>query len=130
MILGFIYTPSRELVKTIPYEFITLPKKPTVLAKKLIIPKLNRHKKSLYSKNFKDVLRQIHLGEVIYGTMYSIDIMTSIGLSIGVSKEIPKNKYEITKYFDDITINHKCFYYVKNNFLQNKILATGMINYN
>ena len=129
MVLGFIYTPTRELVESIPYDLITQPKKPEIIAKKLIIPKLNRHKKSLYSKNFKDVLRQIHLGEVIYGTMYSIDIMTSIGLSIGVSKEIPKNKYEITKSFDDITINHKCFYYVKNNFIQNKILSTGMIYY-
>ena len=131
MILGFIYTPSRELVKTIPYEFITLPKKPTVLAKKLTIPKLNRNKKSIYSKNFKEVLNQVHLGEIIYGTLYKLDINIEMGLSIGVNKEIPQsNKYEIIKSFDEITINHKCFYYVKNNFLQNKILATGMINYN
>lgn len=130
MILGFIYTPERELVKSVPYELITMPKKPTVLAKKLIIPKLNRNKKSVYSKNFKEVLNQVHLGEVIYGTLYNLNINMEMGLSIGVNKEIPQpNKYEIDKSFDTISINHKCFYYVKNNFLQNKILATGMINY-
>lgn len=130
MILGFIYTSERELVKTVPYELITMSKKPTVLAKKLTIPKLSRNKKTIYSKNFKEVLNQVHLGEVIYGTLYKLDINMEMGLSIGVNKEIPQpNKYEIIKSFDEITINHKCFYYVKNNFLQNKILATGMINY-
>lgn len=131
MILGFIYTPERELVNVIPYDFITQPKKPSVLAKKLTIPKLNRNKKSLYSKNFCQVLNQIHLGEIVYGTLYKLDINMEMGLSIGVNKDIPQpNKYEIIKSFDEITINHKCFYYVKNNFIQNKILATGMINYN
>jgi len=129
MVLGFIYTPTKNLVKTIPYELITQPKKPSILAKKLIIPKLNRNKKTIYSKNFKDVLNQVHLGEIVYGSLYKLDIQLEIGLSIGVSKEIPKNKYEIAKSFDEIIINHKCFYYVKNNFIQNKILATGMINY-
>jgi hypothetical protein len=131
MVLGFVYTPERELVKTIPYELITMPKKPAVIAKKLTIPKLNRNKKTAYSKNFKEVLNQVHLGEVVYGTLYKLDVNMEMGLSIGVNKEIPQpNKYEIVKSFDEITINHKCFYYVKNNFLQNKILATGMINYN
>jgi uncharacterized protein YneR len=129
MVLGFIYTPTRELVNTIPYELITQPKKPTILAKKIIIPKLNRNKKTIYSKNFKDVLNQVHLGEIVYGSLYKLNVNIEMGLSIGVSKEIPKNKYEIIKSYDDITINHKCFYYVKNNFIQNKILATGMINY-
>lgn len=129
MILGFIYTPNRELVETIPYEFIVEPKKPVVLAKKLIIPKLNRNKKSMYSKNFKEVLNQVHLGEIVYGTMYQINIMMSMGLSVGVSKEVSNDKYEITKTFDNITINHKCFYYVKNLNIPNKILSTGMITY-
>ena len=129
MTLGFVYTPTRELVQTVPYDLITQTKKPMVLAKKLIIPKLNRSKKSVYSKNFKEVLNQIHLGEIVYGTMYQINILMAMGLSIGVSKEVPKNKYEITKTFDDIRINHKCFYYVKNEFVPNKILATGMIYY-
>ena len=131
MVLGFVYTPEKELVSTIPYELITLPKKPSILAKKLTIPKLNRNKKTEYSKNFKEVLNQVHLGEVVYGTLYKLNVNMVMGLSIGVNKVIPQpNKYEITKSFDEITINHKCFYYVKNNFLQNKILATGMINYN
>jgi hypothetical protein len=129
MVLGFVYSPTRELVDNVPYELITQPKKPSVLAKKLIIPKLNRNKKTIYSKNFKDVLNQVHLGEVVYGSLYKLNINLEMGLSIGVSKEIPKNKYEISKSYDEIIINHKCFYYVKNNFIQNKILATGIICY-
>lgn len=129
MVLGFIYTPIRELVQSIPYDLITQPKKPSTIVKKLIIPKLNRNKKTIYSKNFKEILNQVHLGEIIYGTMYKLEIGLEVGLSIGVSKEIPKTKYEIVKSFDEIIINHKCFYYVKNNFIQNKILATGLINY-
>jgi hypothetical protein len=129
MVLGFVYTPSRELVQTIPYDLITQPKKPAVLIKKLTIPKLNRNKKSNYTKNFKDVLAQVHLGEVIYGTLYKVDINIEMGLSIGVSKEIPNNKYEIIKSFDAITINHKCFYYIKNTNIKNKILSTGIICY-
>jgi hypothetical protein len=129
MTLGFIYSSNRELADKIPYELINQNKKPEVLAKKLIIPKLNRNKKSIYSKNFKDVLSQVHLGEVIYGTLYEVNIVMSMGLSIGVSKEISKNKYQIAKSFDNITINHKCFYYIKNSNIPNKILATGMISY-
>lgn len=129
MILGFVYTPTRELVNSIPYDLITMEKKPEVLAKRLVIPKLNRTKQSVYSKNFKDVLNQVHLGEIIYGTLYQVNIQMEMGLSIAVSKEIPKNKYSIVKTFDDITINHKCFYYVKNANIPNKILSTGMISY-
>lgn len=129
MTLGFVYTPNRELLQKIPYELITQDKKPEVLAKKLIIPKINRNKKSIYSKNFKDVLSQVHLGEIIYGTLYQVNIVMSMGLSIGVSKEISKNKYQINKTFDNITLNHKCFYYIKNSNIPNKILSTGMISY-
>jgi hypothetical protein len=129
MTLGFVYSTGRELLDKIPYELITQDKKPEVLAKKLIIPKLNRNKKSVYSKNFKDVLSQVHLGEIIYGTLYQVNIVMSMGLSIGVSKEISKNKYQIGKTFDNITINHKCFYYIKNSNIPNKILSTGMICY-
>lgn len=129
MVLGFLYTLTKELVNSVPYELITQPKKPSILAKKLTIPKLNRNKKTVYSKNFKDVLNQVHLGEIVYGSLYKLNVDIEMGLSIGVSKEIPKNKYEIAKSYDEIVINHKCFYYVKNNFIQNKILATGMICY-
>lgn len=129
MTLGFLYTPNKELLQKIPYDLITMNKKPEVLAKKLIIPKLNRNKKSVYSKNFKDVLSQVHLGEIIYGTLYQVDIVMSMGMSIGVSKEISKNKYQINKTFDIISINHKCFYYIKNSNIPNKILSSGMISY-
>lgn len=129
MTLGFIYSTERGLLQKIPYEFITQTKKPDCIANKLVIPKINRNKKSLYSKNFKDVLSQVHLGEILYGTLFQVDINMNMGLTIGISKEIPSNTYEIKKSYDNITINHKCFYYVKNSNIANKILSTGMINY-
>ena len=129
MTLGFLYSVERNLLDKIPYDFILQTKKPDHLIKKLIIPKINRNKKSNYSKKFRDVLSQIHLGEIIYGTMYEIDINVNIGLNLSVTKEISNNKYEIINSFDNITINHKCFYYVKNNNITNKILSNGLINY-
>lgn len=129
MILGFLYTTSRELPNTIPVEYIEQYKSPCYLAKKLIIPKLSRNKKSNYSKHFKEALAQTHLGEIVYGQMFPVNINTEISIGIQISQKIPKNKYEITGSIDSIAINHRCFYYVKNKFVSNKILVDGIINY-
>jgi len=58
-----------------------------------------------------------------------MDILLDIGLNISVSKEVSKEKYEIKRNIDYININHKCFYYIKNSNIENKVLSTGMINY-
>lgn len=129
MILGFIYSTSLTLLDKIPYEIITTSKKPDHLIKKLIIPKINRNKKTNYSKRFKDILTKIHLGEIIYGSMFEIDINLNIGLNLSVSKDISNDKYDIKNSFDNININHRCYYYIKNKNIPNKILSNGLINY-
>ena len=129
MVLGFVYGIDRNLVPKLPYELMIKNKVPDHLIKKLVIPKINRNKKSIYSKKFKEHLSQIHLGELIYGTLYDINININMGLNLSVTQDISKNKYEIANTYDNIRIDHKCFYYVRNLNIVNKILSNGMINY-
>jgi hypothetical protein len=46
-----------------------------------------------------------------------------------LDKEVSKNKYDIKSNIDEIKINHRCFFYIKNNSILNRILLSGMINY-
>lgn len=129
MILGFVYNTNREHVKSLPKKLIYENRKADVLVKKLVIPKIKRNKQSLYSKRFKEELTNVHLGEVIYGMMVDMNIVLNMGLNISVSKDVSKDKYEIKRNIDYINLNHKCFYYIKNKNIENKILSSGMINY-
>ena len=130
MVLGFVYDINRQHVHTLPYKKMIENKTPDILVKKLIIPKINRNKKSPYGKKFKESLESIHLGEIVYGSMYDLDINVEIGLEIGTTQEVSKDKYEIKRNIDVININHKCYYYIRNMNIENKILSNGMINYN
>jgi uncharacterized protein YneR len=129
MILGFVYTISRQHVSILPYKKMLEYKKPEVLVETLMIPKINRKKKSPYGKRFKEELSNIHFGELMYGVMYGLDINVNMGLEIGITQEVSKEKYEIKSNLDIININHKCYYYIKNRNIDNKILTNGLINY-
>ncbi len=129
MTLGFIYDLNRSHVNKLPLKLMLQEKKPEILVKKLVIPKINRNKKSEYGKKFQEELSGIHLGEIVYGYMYDIDINVNMGLNINITQDVSKNKYEIVRNIDLIEINHKCFYYIKNSNIENKILVSGMINY-
>ncbi len=129
MILGFVYTISRQQVPVLPYKKMLEYKKPEVLVETLIIPKINRKKKSPYGKRFKEELSNIHFGELVYGVMYGLDINVEMGLEIGITQDVSKEKYEIKSNIDIININHKCYYYIKNKNIENKILTNGLINY-
>lgn len=129
MILGFLYSSDLNLLSKIPYDIMFSDKKPDHLIKKLVIPKINRKKQFNYGKKYKDSLSQIHMGELVYGTLFDIDIHLSMELNISVTKNVSNEKYDIKRTFDSIIINHKCFYYIKNKIIQNKILCTGLINY-
>ena len=130
MILGFIYNLDRNNIENsnILYDKIIQTRKDYSLVKELIIPKINRKKKANYGKKFTNELEQIHLGEIIYGNLYNIDIVTDIELELTIDKEVSKNKYEIISNIDEIKINHKCYFYIKNNNI-NRILLTGLIDY-
>jgi len=129
MILGFVYDVSRQHVKTLPYKKMLENKIPDVVVNKLIIPKINRNKKSAYGKKFNKELENIHFGELAYGTMYKLDINVIMGLELNISNTISKDKYEIKRNIEIIEINHRCYYYIKNKNIENKILSNGMINY-
>jgi len=129
MILGFLYNTKRTNVDNLPYDLLLVDKVPNSIIKKLVIPKINRNKKSDYSKKFKNELEQIHLGEIIYGKLFDVDINLNISLNLTVDTEVPNKKYEIKQTIPEMLINHACYYYIKNEKIPNKILCTGMINY-
>ena len=84
MILGFMYNLERNNITNtdLLYDKITKQREINTIVKKLIIPKINRNKKSNYGKKFDTFLNSIHLGEIIYGNTYNIDIVTEIELNI------------------------------------------------
>jgi hypothetical protein len=131
MILGFMYNLDRNNITNVDllYEKIIKVREINTLIKELVIPKINRNKKSNYGKKFDNFLKEIHLGEIIYGNLYNLDIVTDTNLDIVIDKEVSKNKYEIKSNIDEIKINHRCYFYIKNTNVVNKILVSGMINY-
>lgn len=129
MTLCFLYNLEKNHVKHIPYELMLKKRIPNVLVKTLIIPKINRNKTTNYGKKFGSQISDIHLGELIYGNKYNLDIITNISLNINISNLEPDKVFEVTKEIEYININHRCYYYIKNNLVENKILINGMINY-
>ena len=130
MILCFTYNIQRNnLYILLEYEYLDKNRNYNTLIKKLIIPKINRNKKSNYSKKFKDNLNNIHLGELIYGQQYDLNINTDISLDITIHDEEININNDIINTVDIININHNCYYYIKNKNIPNKILCNGMINY-
>jgi len=128
-VLGFIYNTNQRLLESIPYDLILLDKEPDHLIKELIIPKINKNKKSKYSKKFEELFNKVHLGEIIYGNLYNLDINTNLGISINIVDENLENKYKLESSYENIVINHRCFYYIKNKKIVNKILSCGIIDY-
>jgi hypothetical protein len=131
MILGFLYNLSRKNISDpeLLYTKINQKREINKVVKDLYIPKINRHKKINYGKKFIDDLKQVHLGEIIYGNMYDIDIISNMELEITIDKIASNNKYQITSNIDEIKINHRCFFYIKNSSIANRILFTGIIEY-
>jgi len=134
-VLGFIYDNNRENLKELPYDLIMEDKKINSIVNKLIIPKINKNSKKLYSEKYKNELQNIHLGEITYGKLFNIDIITNINLDVKITNEevnITNNNF-LTNYQNNIieiiNINHKCYYYVKNTDA-GKLLINGIINFN
>lgn len=131
MLLGFMYNLSRKNITNPEFIYNKIIKHREInkLVKNLIIPKINRHKKINYAKKFLEQLKQIHLGELIYGNLYNIDIFTNMNLDISIDNNVSNNKYQIINNIDEIVINHQCFFYLKNSKIPNKILFIGIIEY-
>jgi hypothetical protein len=131
MILGFIYNLSRKNISNSELLYSKINQKLEInkVVKELYIPKINRNKKINYGKKFINELKQIHLGEIIYGNMYDMDIVSNMELEITIDKNVSNNKYQIISNIDEIKINHRCFFYIKNSNIENRILFCGMIEY-
>ena len=127
MILGFVYNKSGENIAELPYNLIIEDKKINYKVNKLTIPKINRNRKFLYSKQYENEFKNVHLGEITYSKLYNIDVICDFNLDIKIEntiKEVNKNINTI----DNIKINHKCYYYIKQKDIM-KILMNGVINY-
>lgn len=131
MILGFMYNLNRKNIENTDLLYSKINKKRTIdrVVKELYIPKINRNKKINYGKKFVNDLKQIHLGEIIYGNMYDIDIIVDMILDITVDNNVSTEKYQIVSNIDEIKINHRCFFYTKNKNIENRILFSGIIEY-
>lgn len=129
LVLGFIYNTERHLLDEIDYEFINLKKKPNTLIKSLTIPKINRNKKSEYSKNFTEILSSIHFGEVCYGKMYNVSAKINVSLELEVVNDKPKISSKIQNNIPKISVNHPCYFYIKHKNIPNRIFMNGFINY-
>jgi hypothetical protein len=127
--LGFLYNTDKKMLDEIDYDFIVSKKIPKTLIKSLTIPKINRNKKSEYSKNFKDILSNVHFGDISYGKMYDTSIKIDMTLDVESTKEIPDNNHRIENKIEKININHACYFYIKHNNVQNRIFMNGFINY-
>ena len=130
MILGFIFDNKNKNIEILPYELMLKEKNMNVKVKKLVIPKLNKNKILDYGKRYTNELQNIHLGEIIYGTLYNLDIKIMVGLTISTVQS--SNKPLINKDINEIEfykINHNCFFFIKNLNIPNKILLSGIINY-
>ena len=131
MILGFMYNLLRKNVSDpeLLYTKINQKREINKIVKDLYIPKINRNKKINYGKKFSNDLKQVHLGEIIYGNMYDIDIISNMELEITIDKNSSNNKYQIISNIDEIKINHRCVFYMKNSSIANRILFSGIIEY-
>jgi hypothetical protein len=131
MILGFMYNLSRKNIvnSELLYTKINQKREINNLIKEFFIPKINRTKKINYGKKFSNELKQIHLGEIIYGNMYDVDIFTNMNLEITVDKNISNDKFNIISNINEIKINHRCYFYIKNSNIDNRILFSGIIEY-
>lgn len=130
-ILGFSYNLSRENLTNseLLYNKIIEQKPINKIINNLIIPKINRNKKINYGKKFTEQLQQLHLGEITYGIMYNIDIISETELDIAIDNDSKNTNYNVSSSINEIKINHKCCFYVKNSQTINRILLMGLLNY-
>ena len=125
--MGFIYDKNKINTQSIIYEEIIEDKKSNYIIKTLIFPKISFNKMSNYSKKFKEVLTKIHLGEIIYGKTYDINIIQDVNIDISVNDDIQYKKINIENNIDEININHSCYFYVKEF---GKVCCSGIIKTN
>lgn len=128
--IGFIFKKDENNIDKIDYDVLIKEKDYNTISKIFIFPKLNKKIRNNYGKRF--TLDKLHLGEVLYGKMYNIDILSNLNLEIAVNNltnNIDYNKKKNIRHIDEIILDHKLFFYVKDKNINNRIICGGLINY-
>jgi hypothetical protein len=124
--IGFIFKKNENNIDKIDYDILIKEKDYNTLAKVFVFPKLNKKIRNNYGKKF--TLDKLHLGEVLYGKMYNIDIISNLSLELVVNN-IDYNKKSNLRPINEIILNHKLFFYIKDKNINNRIICSGLINY-
>ena len=62
--------------------------------------------------------------------MYNINIISNLNLEIAVNNLEKKDKNILNlRHIDEIILNHKLFFYIKDKNINNRIICSGLINY-
>ena len=140
--IGFTFKKDETNIENIDYDILIKEKEYNTISKIFIFPKINKNINYNYGKQFK--LDKLHLGEILYGKMYNIDINTNLNLDLAVNDNLNNisqiddhNKtsntintlLESSKTIDEIILNHKLFFYIKDKKINNRIICCGLINY-
>jgi hypothetical protein len=128
-IIGFTFKKSEKNVELIDYELLIKEKEFNFMAKTFIFPKINKQSKCNYGKQFN--LGKIHLGEILYGKMFDLDINTNLLLDIAINNNININikNFKINGNIEEINLNHQLYFYIKDKKINNRIICCGLINY-
>jgi hypothetical protein len=126
--IGFTFKKDENNMDNIDYDILLKDKDYNTIANVFIFPKLNKKIRNNYGKRFK--LDKLHLGEVLYGKMYNINIISNLNLEIAVNNLDKKDKnIHNVRHIDEIILNHKLFFYIKDKNINNRIICSGLINY-
>jgi hypothetical protein len=128
--IGFIFKKDENNIDKIDYDILLKEKDYNTIANIFIFPKLNKKIRNNYGKRF--TLDKLHLGEVLYGKMYNMDINTNLNLELVVNNlvnNIDYNSKKNIRHIDEIILNHKLFFYIKDKNINNRIICSGLINY-
>jgi len=126
--IGFTFKKNENNVDNIDYDILLKDKDYNTIANVFIFPKLNKKMRINYGKRF--TLDKLHLGEVLYGKLYNMNIISNLNLEIAVNNLEKKDKnIQKIRYIDEIVLNHKLFFYIKDKNINNRIICSGLINY-
>ena len=126
--IGFLFKKDENNIDSIDYDILLKDKDYNTIANVFVFPKLNKKIRNNYGKRF--TLDKLHLGEVLYGKMYNMNIISNLNLEIAVNNLVKKdiNTHNI-RHIDEIILNHRLFFYIKDKNINNRIICSGLINY-
>ena len=94
-IIGFTFKKNETNIDKIDYELLIKEKEFNTISKNFIFPKINKQITKNYGKQFK--LDKIHLGEILYGKMFNLDIHTNLKLDLIINDNL-KNNNKTTRH--------------------------------